>query len=92
MVNFYKQGYGSLAFNGKWNLFDQLLFTEPFLDKQQRSGWFFYSAHSYARNFLFNQKGDDKGYPKRSWVGNTCNDGYSDHFPVYSILVRTLPE
>jgi Endonuclease/Exonuclease/phosphatase family len=89
---FFKQGYGSLAFNGKWNLFDQLMFTQAFLDKKQLNGWFLYSAHIYARDFLINQKGDYKGYPKRSWVGNNWNNGYSDHLPVYSILLRALPE
>jgi predicted extracellular nuclease len=90
--NFFKKGYGTLAYNGKWNLFDQLLFSHSFLDQQQLNGWFFYSAHIFARDYLINQKGDYKGYPKRSWVGNNWNSGYSDHLPVYSILVRALPE
>jgi hypothetical protein len=91
LASFFKKGYGSLAYGGKWNLFDQLMFSQSFLDKTQLNGWFFYSAHIFARDFLINQKGDYKGYPKRSWVGNTWNEGYSDHFPVYSILVRALP-
>lgn len=90
--NFFKQGYGTLAYRGKWNLFDQLMFTQSFLDKKQLNGWFYYSGHIYARDFLINQKGDYKGYPKRSWVGDTWNDGFSDHLPVYSILVRALPQ
>ncbi len=88
----FAKGYGSLAFNGKWNLFDQLIFSQPFLDQTQTKGWFFYSAHIYARDFLINQKGDYKGYPKRSWVGDRWNSGYSDHLPTYSLLVRVLGE
>jgi hypothetical protein len=91
LAGFFAKGYGTLAFNGKWNLFDQLMFTQPFLDKKQLNGWFLYSAHIYARDFLINAKGDYKGYPKRSWVGNRWNEGFSDHFPVYSILLRALP-
>jgi predicted extracellular nuclease len=91
LQKFFKKGYGSLAYNGKWNLFDQQMFSYSFLDQQQLNGWFFYSAHIYARDYLINQKGDYKGYPKRSWIGNYWNGGYSDHFPVYSILVRALP-
>jgi Endonuclease/Exonuclease/phosphatase family len=83
---------GSLAYNGKWNLMDQLMFTHPFLDTKQLDGWFFYSAHIFYRDFLINQKGDYKGYPHRSWAGNKWINGYSDHLPVYSILVRALPE
>ncbi len=85
--NFFKKGYGTLAYNGKWNLFDQLMFSHSFLNQQQIGGWFFYSAHIFARDYLINQKGDYKGYPKRSWVGNYWNSGYSDHLPVYSVLV-----
>jgi Endonuclease/Exonuclease/phosphatase family len=83
---------GSLAYKGKWNLMDQLMFTHPFLDTKQLDGWFFYSAHIFYRDFLINQKGDYKGYPHRSWAGNKWINGYSDHLPVYSILVRALPE
>jgi hypothetical protein len=90
LANFYKKGYGTLAYNGKWNLFDQLMYTQPFLDKKQLNGWFHYSSHIYFRDFLINESGDYKGYPKRSWVGNNWNGGYSDHFPVYSVLVRAL--
>ncbi len=83
---------GSLAYGGKWNLTDQLMYTKPLLNKTQLNGWFLYSSHIYYRPFLINQTGEYKGYPKRSWVGNTWNEGYSDHLPVYSILVRALPE
>jgi predicted extracellular nuclease len=87
-----KQGYGTLVFGGKWNLFDQIMFTQPWLDQQQQNGWFLYKSHIFYRDFLIEQKGDYKGYPKRSWVGNRWNDGYSDHLPVYTVLVRVLPQ
>jgi predicted extracellular nuclease len=89
-ANYLKQGYGTLAFNGKWNLFDQIMFSHPWLNQQQTSGWFLYKTHIYYRDFLVEPKGDYKGYPKRSWVGDRWNDGYSDHLPVYSVLVRAI--
>jgi hypothetical protein len=90
--NTYKKGYGSLAYNGKWNLFDQIIVSQSFINQEQLNGWFFYSAHIYARDFLINQKGDYKGYPKRSWVGNNWNEGYSDHFPTYTVLAMGFTE
>ena len=90
--NFHKKGFGTLVFNGKWNLFDQLMYSKPLLNKSQLNGWFLYSSHIYYRDFLINKTGDYKGYPRRSWLGNYWNNGYSDHLPVYSILVRALPE
>lgn len=89
-TNYLSKGFGTLAFNGKWNLFDQVMFTQPWLDKKQTNGWFLYSAHIYYRDFLIEHGGDYKGYPKRSWAGNTWNDGYSDHLPVYTVLVRQM--
>jgi Endonuclease/Exonuclease/phosphatase family len=91
-INILKQGYGTLAYNGKWNLFDQLMFTKPWLDKTQTDGWFFFKAHIYYRDFLIEHEGEYKGYPKRSWAGNVWNEGYSDHLPIYSILVRQMKQ
>lgn len=93
--NYFIQGngkLGTLAYRGKWNLFDQLMYTQPMLDKTQLNGWFVYSSHIYYRDFLINTTGDYKGYPKRSWVGNKWNNGYADHLPVYSILVKAIAE
>jgi hypothetical protein len=89
-TEYFKKGFGTLVFGGKWNLFDQIMFSQSWLDQQQLKGWFLYKSHIYYRDFLIEQKGDYKGYPKRSWVGNRWNDGYSDHLPVYTVLVRAL--
>ncbi|MBL7726625.1 MAG: hypothetical protein JNM68_03020, partial [Dinghuibacter sp.] len=51
-AQFHKQGYGTLVFNGKWNLFDQVMFTQPWLNQQQTTGWFLYKSHIYYREFL----------------------------------------
>jgi hypothetical protein len=90
--SFFEKGYGTLGFRGKWNLFDQLVYSHSFLDKNQLNGWFHYSSHIYYRDFIINQGDDYKGYPKRSWVGNTWNEGYSDHLPVYSVLAKGFTE
>jgi Endonuclease/Exonuclease/phosphatase family len=91
-AQFHKQGYGTLAYNGKWNLFDQVMFTHPWLNQQQTNGWFLYKSHIYYRDFLIQKEGQYKGYPKRSWSGDVWINGYSDHLPVYNVLVRALPE
>ncbi len=89
-AQFHKQGYGTLVFNGKWNLFDQVMFTQPWLNQQQTTGWFLYKSHIYYREFLIQKEGDYKGYPKRSWSGDKWINGYSDHLPVYNVLVRVV--
>lgn len=91
-AQFHKQGYGTLVFNGKWNLFDQVMFTQPWLNQRQTNGWFLYKSHIYYREFLIQKEGDYKGYPKRSWSGDKWINGYSDHLPVYNVLLRVVEE
>lgn len=85
----HKKGFGTLAYNGKWNLFDQVMFSQPFLNQQQ-DGWFLFRTHIFFRDFLIEQKGSYKGYPKRTWSGDEFIDGYSDHLPVYTILLKQV--
>jgi len=42
----------------------------------------------FNQPYLRQQEGSFAGYPFRSFVGDTFMGGYSDHFPVYVILVR----
>ena len=81
----YKNGIGSLAYRDKWNMFDQIIITQNFLNKQQ-SGYKYHSSRVFNDLFLQEQEGRFKGYPKRSYVGNDYKGGYSDHFPVYIVL------
>ena len=86
-VNFYKQGIGTLAYNDAWNLFDQIVITQPFLDKNQ-SGYFFNKAYIFNRDFMVQKTGKYKGFPLRTFSGNIYNSGYSDHFPTYIVLYK----
>jgi hypothetical protein len=85
MHKFYVKGYGTLAHNDAWSLFDQLIISQGLLEKE---GWYFKEAKVFRRSFLLNQNGRFKGYPKRSYLGTEYNYGYSDHLPVYLILMR----
>jgi hypothetical protein len=86
----HKKGYGTLAFNGKWNLFDQIMYAYPFLNQQQVGGWFLFRTHIFRRDYLIEQEGRYKGYPKRTWSGDKFIDGYSDHLPVYTVLLKRI--
>jgi hypothetical protein len=89
-INIYKQGYGTLAYNGKWNLFDQIMYSHSMLD-QQKSSLFFYKSYIFYRDFLI-EKDDERynGYPKRTWSWDDFHNGYSDHLPVYNIILKKL--
>ncbi len=88
-VDFYKRGIGTLAYQDAWGLFDQIVVSQPWLDKEQK-GYFFYKATIVNKEFLVQQTGKYKGYPKRTWDGTTYNYGYSDHFPVFVTMLKKV--
>ena len=85
----YRRGIGTLAYQDAWGLFDQIIISQPWMDKEQ-SGYHYYRANIFNREFLVQKTGRYKGYPKRTWDGMTYNYGYSDHFPVYIILLKRV--
>ncbi len=89
MEKLYKQGVGTLAWRDTWNLFDQMVFTPGYLSQNGNySSFKFYKAVVYNKAFLKQKTGNFQGYPWRSYVGPNFIGGYSDHFPVYSLLIR----
>lgn len=80
-------GKGSLAYRGKWNLFDQIIISEPLLHEKCK-GWKFDQANVYKKEFLIQQDGDYTGYPFRTYGGKTYTGGYSDHLPTYLLLIK----
>jgi len=90
-VNMYKKGIGTLAYQDAWGLFDQIMISYPWLDKTQ-SGYFFYQSHIFNKEFMVENIGKYKGYPMRTWDGNSYRGGYSDHFPTYLVMLKKVKE
>ncbi|HMI79536.1 MAG TPA: hypothetical protein VK484_12135 [Ferruginibacter sp.] len=88
-ADFYRRGIGTSAYQDSWGLFDQIIISEAWLDKEQK-GYFFHKATIFNRQFLVQQTGKYKGYAKRTWDGMTYNYGYSDHFPVFVTMVKKV--
>ena len=88
MEGFYKQGLGSNAYRDSWSLFDQILFTKPFLEKDY-SSFRFYKAGIFNKSYLTSKHGRYKGYPFRSFSSGFTG-GFSDHFPVYIYLIKEV--
>lgn len=78
------KGIGSLAYRDAWDLFDQIIMTEPLIRKEY-SSFRFWKAAVYNKPFLTQTSGQYKGYPLRSGRGEV---GFSDHFPVYIYLIK----
>ena len=89
--NFFRKGLGTLAYRDAWNLFDQIMMTEPLLEKDF-SSYRFYKAFIYNKNYLTTKTGRYKGSPFRSWADGGFTDGYSDHFPVYVFVIKEVTD
>lgn len=85
----FKKGVGSLAWRDSWNLFDQIIIS-PGLVSGAGGDYKYYGVRVFNEPYLRQGEGNFTGYPKRTFVGDTYQDGYSDHFPVYLILVKEV--
>jgi hypothetical protein len=88
-MELYKNGIGTLAFQDNWNLFDQIIISHPWLGKDQE-GFFFHKQFIFNKEFMMENVGRYKGYPMRTWDGNTYRGGYSDHFPTYLVMLKKV--
>ena len=91
MESFSRKGLGTNAYRDSWSLFDQILFTQPLLEKDY-SSFRFYKAGIFNKNYLTNKKGRWEGYPLRSFADGTFTNGFSDHFPVYITLIKEVTQ
>lgn len=83
----YLRGIGTLANRDAWGLFDQIILSQAWLDRDTPR-LRFHHATIFARDFMKEDHGPFKGYPMRTWEGNQYRGGYSDHFPTYVVLVK----
>jgi hypothetical protein len=87
MDELFRKGVGTLAYRDRWNLFDQMIVSQPLLGSDY-SSFRLLNARVYIREAMTQSDGRFRGYPLRSFVGDQYTEGYSDHFPVYIIIVR----
>ncbi|MFZ9982595.1 MAG: endonuclease/exonuclease/phosphatase family protein [Cyclobacteriaceae bacterium] len=83
----FKKGFGSLAYNGTWNLFDQIIMSPALRQNKGLVGYLQESYSIFAPKWMQETEGKYAGMPARTFRGNKFNpSGYSDHFPVFIIL------
>lgn len=83
----YQQGLGTIANKDVWGLFDQILLSETFLDSSI-GGLQYDQSFIYSKPFMIETSGKFKGYPMRTWDGNTYRGGFCDHFPTFITLKK----
>lgn len=85
----YKVGQGTLMYDGKWNLFDQIVLSGDFIGKD-RSTLKYYQHAIYMPEYLFQKEGRYKGSPLRTHASGVWLNGYSDHLPTQVYLVKEV--
>ncbi|HUR31125.1 MAG TPA: hypothetical protein VMZ69_06810 [Saprospiraceae bacterium] len=86
MEDFYRKGLGTTAYEDAWSLFDQIILGSGFINDQK--GYHFYKSGIFNPEYLKQKIGPYKGYPFRTYANGVYTHGYSDHFPVYVLLVK----
>lgn len=80
-------GIGTLAWQDSWNLFDQIIINQPFVESNFNT-WQYYNVRIFNKAFLKSDFGNFKGYPFRTYSGGAYTGGYSDHFPVFILIAK----
>ncbi len=89
-----KAGYGSLAYQGVWNIYDIILVNETLLNapdgglKIRPVGKRGFYGVVYRQPYMITQTGQYKGTPFRTFSNGSFIGGYSDHLPTYIVLEK----
>jgi hypothetical protein len=89
MYNMYKKnGIGTLDYRDNWDLFDQIIVTGTLLGDDKSTYKFYKADINNKKPYLFQQEGQYKGYPFRTYASGTYLGGYSDHMAAYIFLIK----
>jgi endonuclease/exonuclease/phosphatase family metal-dependent hydrolase len=84
----FKKGYGTLLYDGVWNLFDQIIISADLNDKKGVD-CVEDSFTVFVQRWMQEPSGKYKGAPQRTFRSGAFNpEGYSDHLPVYITLKK----
>lgn len=86
-------GTGTLIYDGKWNLFDQIILSQTLLDQHKKKDYStlkYYAHQIFHRDYLFQKEGKYKGGSLRTHAGGVWLDGFSDHFPTVVYVVKQV--
>lgn len=87
------RGQGTLAYQGAWNLFDQIVMSKNIVEEYKTklpSQLTLLNYHIFKRDYMVQQEGKYKGTPKRTTASGVWMDGFSDHLPTCVYLVKAM--
>jgi hypothetical protein len=96
-VSMLKAGYGSLAYQGEWNIYDIIVVNYNLVSPRRGTLGIvpivknrFY-GRIFHKPFMTQQEGQYKGTPFRTSSGGAFINGYSDHYPTYIVVSTKQP-
>lgn len=84
MVSLMSYKRGSLVHKKQWMLFDQMLFSNGFSSKNSTIKVL--NTEIFDQPFLTVNTSKYGAFPQRTFVGTKYLGGYSDHFPIYTVI------
>jgi predicted extracellular nuclease len=88
MYELSEKGKGTHSYRGKWNMLDNIIVSQHFLNDKNGFIVSGKTGHIYSEDWItFTGKNGNKS-PNRTYGGNNYYGGYSDHYPVYVILKK----
>lgn len=87
------RGQGTLSYQGAWNLFDQIVLSKNLIDQYKQKAptqLTLYNYHIFKRDYMLQEEGKFKGTPKRTHAGGVWLNGFSDHLPACTYLIKAL--
>ncbi len=92
-IDMLADGYGSLAYRGVWNIYDNILVdynlaTAPegglkICMTNKKHGYY---GRVFKKPFMTQQSGQYKGTPFRTFSNGAFIGGFSDHYPTYIVI------
>ena len=87
--NIYKSGTGTLGYQDVWCLYDQVMVSYAWLNRENLQDLTYWKSEIFNKDFLKQETGKRKGYPLRTHSGGVWTNGYSDHFPSLIWIVKS---
>lgn len=89
-----KAGYGSLAYQGGWNIYDIIVCNSTLLNAPEGTLRIIpivkkkYYGRIFSKPFMTQQEGQYKGTPFRTFSNGAFIGGYSDHYPTFIVVTN----
>lgn len=87
MYDLHKKGIGTSYYHDVPGVLDQTIITPAFIPTDYKT-YQFKVAKVHNKEFLKQHGGKYNGYPFRTYGSGVWMGGYSDHFPVYIVLLK----